>query len=918
MEQIKTVQSGLSSLLAPLKRSPRFWGMLSILTLANPFGCDARPMERVSSSGSVDSTGVRSVTPPGERGEMDAELMKMPITERSDRSLSPYFAVVGGDQSIEGLPLKSTSADVDIAGVIADVVVTQVYKNEGKVPIEARYVFPASTRAAVYGMRMTIGERIIDAQIQTRQQARATYEQARSEGKSASLLEQQRPNVFEMNVANIMPGDEIKVELRYTELLVPTSGVYEFVYPTVVGPRYASPNAEHSLDRDGFVSSPYTQQGQPPAYNFDFTATLSSGIPIQGVAMPTHKGVVTFQGPELATLTLDQSEKTGGNRDLVLRYRLAGGQIQSGLMLYEGKDENYFLLMAQPPREVKPAMIPPREYIFIVDISGSMNGFPIETSKALLRDLIGRLRPVDTFNVILFAGSTAAMAEKSVTASQENIARALDVIDHQRGGGGTELLPALKRALEMPREQGVARSIVVATDGYVSVEAAAFELIRKSLGDANLFAFGIGSSMNRFLMEGMARAGQGEPLVVQNPAEAPKQAEAFRHYIESPVLTQTRLTLEGFDAYDIEPLSIPDVLAERPVVVFGKYRGKAKGVLAVEGISGEGPYRARFDASKVSSRPENSALRYLWARTKISTLADFNKLWPNDARAKEVTDLGLRYNLLTDYTSFVAVDSQVRNKTGQSTTVDQPLPLPEGVSNMAVGQRGVAYKQAVQASYGVRALKKEAEKPMMAPAAPAGAATGSLGGLGYVGGIGTLGGNLGSAQGYGSGGGGKMGPAAAPAVSKAPARRDMATATTSLDAPAPLEARSKDKGAVTEKQEDRKEGADTASVRLESFKLTSGSWDSAQVAESARKAQALAQRWYRDLLKSNPTVAGKLTMVLSFDASGKVKEVRFSDVSSGLSLSSGDRLRLEQLLGQVQARASKQAADLQLTLILAH
>ena len=160
-----------------------------------------------------------------------------------DRTLSPYFIVVSDNPDTDRLPLKSTSAAVNISGVIADVLVTQVYKNDGKKPLEAIYVFPASTRVAVYGMKMTIGKRVIEAKINRRDEARKEYEKAKEAGKSASLLEQQRPNVFQMNVANIMPGDEIKVELKYTELLIPTDRVYEFVYPTVVGPRYSNQKA---------------------------------------------------------------------------------------------------------------------------------------------------------------------------------------------------------------------------------------------------------------------------------------------------------------------------------------------------------------------------------------------------------------------------------------------------------------------------------------------------------------------------------------------------------------------------------------------------------------------------------------------------------------------------------------------------
>ncbi|HTZ38919.1 MAG TPA: VIT domain-containing protein, partial [Syntrophales bacterium] len=314
-----------------------------------------------------------------------------------DRTLSPYFFVKSDDSALDRLPLKSTSASVRISGVIADVLVTQLYRNEGKKPIEAIYVFPASTRAAVYGMKMTVGQRVIEAKIKKRDEARRDYEQARDQGKSASLLEQQRPNVFQMNVANIMPGDEIRVEMKYTELIVPSARVYEFVYPTVVGPRYASQKVETATASEHWVGNPYLRQGEPPTYSFDLTVEIAAGLPIRELACTSHKVRTNWSSPSIAKVALDPAETSGGKRDYVLRYRLDGDRIQSGLLLFEGKKENFFLLMTQPPRRIVKADIPGREYIFIVDVSGSMYGFPLEISKKLMADLLGNLRPTDRF-----------------------------------------------------------------------------------------------------------------------------------------------------------------------------------------------------------------------------------------------------------------------------------------------------------------------------------------------------------------------------------------------------------------------------------------------------------------------------------------------------------------------------------------
>ena len=607
----------------------------------------------------------------------------------SDKTLSPYFFVKSDDSGVDQLPLKSTSANVNISGVIADVTVTQVYKNEGKRPLEAIYVFPASTRAAVYGMKMTIGERTINAVIKKREDARKDYEKAKEEGRSASLLEQQRPNVFQMNVANILPGDIIQVELSYTELLVPIDKVYEFAYPTVVGPRYSNQKAETAPASENWIQNPYLHQGESPTYTFDIQVNLSAGLPIQKVFSPSHKVNINYDGPADATIALEKSEQYGGNRDYILRYQLSGEQIESGLLLYKGERENFFLLMLQPPKRVTLSQIPGREYIFIVDVSGSMYGFPLDISKKLLKDLISNLRPNDRFNVLLFAGDSSVLAETSLSANAENISKSIHFIEQQRGGGGTELLPALRRALALPRAEGYSRTVVIATDGYVTVEEQAFDLIRNNLGNANLFAFGIGTSVNRHIIEGMAHVGMGEPFVITKPEEAQAKAEAFRKLIQSPLLTQIRLDFNGFKTYDVEPLSIPDVLADRPVLVFGKWQGSRHGTITLRGTTGDRAFKQTIDISKIKPLKENSALRFLWARHRIMLLSYYNMLRSDDDRVKEVTELGLAYNLLTAYTSFVAIDNEIRNKEGKPTTVNQPLPLPEGVSDYAVGNYAV-------------------------------------------------------------------------------------------------------------------------------------------------------------------------------------------------------------------------------------
>lgn len=608
---------------------------------------------------------------------------------------SPYFFVKSGEPGLDQLPLKSTQVDVRISGVIADVTVTQRYKNEGQRAIEANYVFPGSTRAAVYGMNVRLADRLITANIREKQQAKLAYDKAKKEGKTAALLEQQLPNVFQMNVANILPGDDIAVELRYTELLVPQSGNYQFVFPTVVGPRYNSPSSSQA--RADWVNHPYLSAGQPSATAFDIKVALSTPIGLKEVRSTTHRIDVKMNDQNHALVSQQASAQSENNRDFILDYRLAGEQIESGVMLYQGQPgnggsgENFFLAMIEPPKQIATQAINPRDYIFVVDVSGSMHGFPLDTAKTLLRELIGSLRPSDTFNVLLFSGGNRFLSPKSVPATQANIEQALRTIDDEGGGGGTELIPALQRVYAEPKAADVSRTVVIVTDGFVTVEREAFELVRSHLSQANVFSFGIGSSVNRHLMEGLARAGMGEPFIITEPSQAAAQAAQFRKMIESPVLTSVKARFEGLDVYDVEPAQLPDVLGERPVVVFGKWRGplSARAQAVIEGQSASGPYRNAVPIS-VQAGQNTAALRYLWARHSIAALSDQEAMEGSGSYRQRITDLGLQYSLLTQYTSFLAVDEVARNAQPQdSTTVKQPSPLPQGVSNLAVGEVSV-------------------------------------------------------------------------------------------------------------------------------------------------------------------------------------------------------------------------------------
>ena len=607
---------------------------------------------------------------------------------------SPYFYIPGSQPGVDELPLKNTDVNVNISGVIADVTIVQTYRNQGSRPIEAKYIFPGSTRAAVYAMNVRIGERLITARVREKGQARVEYETARNEGRIAALLEEHLPNIFQMNVANILPGDDVRVELRYTELLIPQEGNYQFVFPMVVGPRYNSPNAQTQNSHNAAAATriAYHHAEEPNTATFDIQATLISPVGIKNIASPSHAlRVASSENHHRAIIDVEKGFGIS-NRDFILNYRLAGDTIESGIMLYQGgnsnenEDENFFLAMIEPPQTVTPETIPPRDYIFVVDTSGSMKGFPLNTAKQVVTELMQGLRPNDTFNIMLFSGSSTMLSPQSVPATEANLAQAMQMLSRTYyGSGSTELIPALRRVYSLPNTPGLSRTIVVITDGYVTVESEAFDLVRNNLNKANVFAFGIGSSVNRHLIEGMARAGMGEPFVVTNANEAAEQAQRFHRMIASPVLTNITATFENFDVYDIEPTALPDVLGERPVIIYGKWRGQPTGNIIIEGHNAAGAYRHSIPVAGQASR-DTSALRYLWARSRITSLTDKETLIGRNMHQDQITSLGLKYNLLTPYTSFIAVDRIVRNTTPtQTAAVNQPSPMPENVQDSAIG-----------------------------------------------------------------------------------------------------------------------------------------------------------------------------------------------------------------------------------------
>lgn len=601
---------------------------------------------------------------------------------------APYFVVRDANAELDPLPLREVAVHADISGVVADVTMTQLWENTGATPISATYVFPLSSRSAVHALEMRVGGRRIVATIKEREAARKTFEDAKAKGLTATLLEQDRPNLFTSEIANVQPGEVIEVELRYFELLRPTDGIYSWVVPKVVGPRYVSPQeADPELPWSAMATT--RERPEPVLHAWQVSATIDGGVPVQWAASGTHAIALERDGDRLAVdLAEDDPEVL---QDFVLDYALGSDALETGVLVAPDADGDggHFLALVAPPARVDPALVPRRDYVFIVDTSGSMEGWPLGIAKAMIGDIVDGLDADDSVNVLCFSGDADALSPQSLPATPANKARARAFLDRQRGGGGTELLGALRTAFATPPIPGRARTFVVVTDGFVSVEAAAIDLIRAQTNRATVFGIGIGDGVNRYLLDAIAAAGQGEPYIALDEAAARDVAERFLDEARAPVLTDLAVTFDGVDAYDVEPAALPNLYAERPVLVSGRYRGPATGSLTIHGTSGAGPWRRTLSFAGGEHHP---AVPILWARERIARLSDFAGAADAPNHQIEVTALGLEYSLVTAFTSFVAVDEaggEVATGEPEAPSAGEGMVLGHGSAGMGFSGTGM-------------------------------------------------------------------------------------------------------------------------------------------------------------------------------------------------------------------------------------
>jgi Ca-activated chloride channel homolog len=551
-------------------------------------------------------------------------------------------------------PLLATDVQIRVTGMVVRAAVRQHFTNPSQEWAEGIYVFPLPEDAAVDHLRMRVGDRMIEGVVQERAAARTAYETARGEGRRTGLVEQERPNVFTTSVANIPPGAAIEVEIEYQQAARYDGGRFGLRFPMVVGPRYV-PGTSDQVPDAARITPPVQHPDRGPINPVTLRIELEPGVPLATVESSTHEIHARPVSGGRWEVELQQVS-VPADRDFELAWAPAAGVEPATTLLTEARgDEIFALLMVLPPAmPAEPrARLLPREVVFVLDHSGSMAGASIEQARAALKLALARLRPADTFNVVRFNHRTDALFGGAEPATHANLVAAARYVDATGADGGTEMLPALVRALPGAEHAGRLRQVIFLTDGAVGNEARLFEAIRARLGDSRLFTIGIGSAPNSHFMRQAARMGRGTFTYIGSPLQVQGRMDALFRKLEAPVLTGVRLELDGAGDAEVLPAPIPDLYAGEPVVVTLRARALPDEAI-VRGRLGATPWASRVSLRQAAT---GAGLSTHWARAKIETLLDQRGAGAvNDAVRHAVLDVALRHHLVSRYTSLVAVD----------------------------------------------------------------------------------------------------------------------------------------------------------------------------------------------------------------------------------------------------------------------
>jgi Ca-activated chloride channel family protein len=573
------------------------------------------------------------------------------------------------------LPLKKTIILGQVTGPLLSVLVTQHFSNPFSFPLELDYLFPLPSKAAIVDFELRIGSRHIQADIQELEQARQAYEEASRSSQRAGLLEQRRPNLFAIHLTNVLPGEAIEASIRFQDRLKFEDGAFEVVFPMGLTPRY---NTRDHPEESAQTNSPIAQVGDEIG-KVEISLAIDAGARVSDPTSPTHPLRVTRLDDRRMQVSIEGDHIP--DHDFVLRYALQGENVQVYAWTSRDRDGDYMLASLFPPAIPEDYVPPQREFVFVLDRSGSMTGEPIAQARNALRACLRSLNVDDTFRILLFDDKLEWYNQKAANITQGEITHADQYIDKVEGRGGTEILLALQAIFDLAVDPTRARYLVFLTDGAVSAEERALDQIRTRLGTSRLFTFGIGPSVNRALLEQLASLGRGTSEFLQLDEDIEGAIIRFQDRVSFPVLTDLSLAWKGAKGWDIYPRQLPDLFAGQPIEICGRFASSAPDSrLIVYGKRAGQEVEVNLALQPAVGKED--AIQRVWNRARVDTLLNQLQNDPSGSSAlrQKIIALALQARLVTPFTAFVAIDQDISVKDpGQRQTIHVAQPLPKNL-----------------------------------------------------------------------------------------------------------------------------------------------------------------------------------------------------------------------------------------------
>lgn len=587
----------------------------------------------------------------------------------------PRFIVNSDASDIDSLLPDSTHIEAHVSGIITEVIIKQFFVYQGSSTLEASLLMPMHPSIMIHGGMVKVGNQSYKAEMKDKEKVREIYDQAKKK-LDPFFLSWNEPNAFQMHVSGIQSGMRVSYEIRYTQTMRPNSGIYQLTLPKPLRPYYLKVLDFVPLYRDTFSDTSFTEVKEYPAGAFSSTVIVAKG---GSMANCTAKGFA-LQENESAFIGTFSSKSSDSPQELSVEYQFADQEPAANVMMYEDNNDKFFLLTLHPPvnKQLRDSNHS-HEYVILCDSSALETG----AASTFWNSFSKGLYPGDKVNIQHFGNENIQLSDTSQFCTKDMVSRAHVFFNRVQETEGLEpiaLIDRLTNILSQPQSGSMsARTIIILSNGFVDAGPDIFEQVKKQLTDANIFAIATGNESNERFFDALSRLTMSEPMALKGNLESMElQASNIVRMLQNPALTKLKVGFDGFNAIELEPASYPDLYSERPVMIFGKFKGKAKGRIVITGMMGDKSFAKTLDISSIKQTVSNTALPYLWAKQRIALLIDYNVYERTNQRVNEITKLGKRYGVQTPYTAFGVSGNELGKKKVIPAIMYQPLNLAIG------------------------------------------------------------------------------------------------------------------------------------------------------------------------------------------------------------------------------------------------